>query len=79
MFRAMKVHHQEVSCTIQALWYNIITKHIYDSMVNHQCVLHLGWSRHTAIIIKVIIEHITVNRNTYIYISINMLSLQYTR
>ena len=23
MFRATKVHHQEVSCRIQALWYNV--------------------------------------------------------
>jgi len=26
MFRAMKVHHQEFSCRMQALWYNVLSK-----------------------------------------------------
>jgi len=29
MFRAMKVHHQEVSSGIQALWYIVVTKYIW--------------------------------------------------
>jgi len=29
MFRAMKIHHQEVSCRIQALWYNVMSKYIW--------------------------------------------------
>ena len=24
----MKVHHQEVSCRIQALWYNVVSRYI---------------------------------------------------
>ena len=28
MFLAMKVHHQEVSCSTQALWYNVTSKYI---------------------------------------------------
>jgi len=35
MFRAMKVHHQEDNCGIQALWY----PSVYGTMVNHQCML----------------------------------------
>ena len=27
MFRAMKVHHHEVSYRIQAVWYNVMSKH----------------------------------------------------
>ena len=29
MFRAMKFHHQEVSCRIEALWYNVMSKYIW--------------------------------------------------
>jgi len=29
MFRVMKVHHQEVSCRIQALWYNVMSKYMW--------------------------------------------------
>jgi len=29
-------------------------------MVNHQCVLYIGWSRYTEIIVNVIIEHVKV-------------------
>ena len=32
MVRAMKAHHQDDSCGIQALWYSSV----YGSMVNHQ-------------------------------------------
>jgi hypothetical protein len=32
MFWAVKVHHQEDSCGIQALWY----PSVYGTMVNHQ-------------------------------------------
>ena len=45
MFRAVKVHHQEVSCRIKALWYNIMSKYIwyiYGIVVNHQLVLYVG-------------------------------------
>jgi hypothetical protein len=33
-------------------------------MVNHQCVLYVGWSRYAGIIIQIIIEHIKVNIKT---------------
>jgi hypothetical protein len=42
----MTVHHQKVSCRIQALWYNVLSKYIYGIMVNHQCVLYIEWHRH---------------------------------
>jgi len=48
----MTVHHLKVSCRIQALWYNVLSKYIYiyiyiyGIMVNHQCVLYIGWHRH---------------------------------
>jgi len=29
MFRAMKVHHQEVSCRIQALCPNVMSKYVW--------------------------------------------------
>jgi hypothetical protein len=32
MFRPMKIHHQEVSCIIQALWYKVM----------HQCIRYYG-------------------------------------
>jgi len=31
--RAMRAHHQEASCRIQALWYNVMSKYIYGIMV----------------------------------------------
>ena len=46
MFRPMKVHHQEVSCRIQALWYNVMSKSIQYygelcSVLILPCLLHL--------------------------------------
>jgi len=38
-------------------------------MVNHKYVLHVGWSRYTEIIIKVIMEHMKVIEN---YKSVNI-------
>jgi hypothetical protein len=44
VFRTMKLHHKEVSCRIQALWYNVMSKcvcvcvYIYSIMLNQQCV-----------------------------------------
>jgi hypothetical protein len=57
-------HDQEVSCRIQALWYNVMSKYIryYDESP----MFVISWSRYTGIIIKVIIEHVKVNINMYI-------------
>jgi hypothetical protein len=44
----MTVHHQKVSCRIQALWYNVLSKYIYGIMVNHR-VLYIGWRRRRAV------------------------------
>jgi len=40
--------------------YSIIQASMYIVMVNHQCVLYIGWSRYTEIIVNVIIEHVKV-------------------
>lgn len=61
----MKFHPQEVSCTTQSLIYIVLCPSVFGVMVNHQCVLYVGWSRYTEIIVKVIIEHIKINtKNT---------------
>jgi len=42
MFRAVKFHHQEVKCRIQALWYNIMSKYIgyYDEYIYSEICLN---------------------------------------
>jgi len=57
-------HEQEVSCRIQALWYNVISKYIWYYDESSMCVTR--WSRYTGIIMKVIIEHVKVNITKYI-------------
>jgi hypothetical protein len=42
MFRPMKIHHHEVSCIKQALWYKV--------MVKHQCVLYTRRNRYTVVL-----------------------------
>ena len=37
-FRAMKIHNKEVSCGIPALWYNIMTKYMYDRVETRSIV-----------------------------------------
>jgi len=47
MFWVMKVHHQEVSGRIQALWYNVMSKCIWYYGESSVCVIR--WSTHKAV------------------------------
>jgi hypothetical protein len=40
MFRAVKVHYQEVNCRIQALWYNIRSKYIRYYGEPSMCIIY---------------------------------------
>ena len=40
MFRAMKVHHQEVFCRIKALWYNVNVQ-VYMVLWQTICVYYM--------------------------------------
>jgi hypothetical protein len=40
MFRAMKVHHQSVSCRIQAVWYNVMSKYIWYYGESSVCIVY---------------------------------------
>ena len=46
MFRPMKVHHQEVSCRIQALWCNVMSTYTWPYVELSVCVTR--WNRYTA-------------------------------
>jgi hypothetical protein len=59
VFRAMQVHHQELSCSIQALS-KMLCPSVYGIMVNHHRVLYMGWSGYTAVLTKGIIQPIKV-------------------
>ena len=44
----MQIDHQDVSCRIQAIWYNIMSK-CMSVLVNYHCVLYIRWSRYRAV------------------------------
>jgi hypothetical protein len=57
-------HDKEVSCRIQALWYNVMSKYIW--YYDESSMFFIRWCRYTGIIMKVIIEHVKVNIKMYI-------------
>ena len=48
MFRAMEVHHQEVSWIIQVLWYSVMTKYAWNYDESSVCIIYgvekIHWS-----------------------------------
>ena len=47
---AMQLHHQEVSCRTQVLWYStMLCPSVNGVMVNHHCVLYIAWNRYRAV------------------------------
>jgi hypothetical protein len=42
MFWTVKVHHQEVNCRIQALWYNIRSKYVWFYGESSICITYDG-------------------------------------
>jgi len=49
MFRAMKVHRQEVSCRTQASCYNVMSRCKNGTAVTHQYMLCTEWGRYRAV------------------------------
>jgi len=46
MFQVKKLHHQEISCRTQALWFNTMSTYIWYYGETSMCVIR--WSRYTA-------------------------------
>jgi hypothetical protein len=59
MFCVTKVHHEEVSCTIQTLIYSDMSS-VYGVMVNQQCVLYIRWSRYTEIVVMLLYKYMKI-------------------
>jgi len=47
MFRSMKVRHQEFSCRMQSLWYNVMSNYVW--YYGESSVSVIRWSWYTAV------------------------------
>jgi len=46
VFLAVKFHHQEVSCRMQALWYNVLSKYKWYYGESSMCVYSILYTMH---------------------------------
>jgi hypothetical protein len=59
MFRIMNVYHHEVCCRIKH--YGIVLcPSMYGTVMNHLCLLYIGWSRYTGIIVEFFVVYMKV-------------------